>query len=114
MTKPTLPELDLVRVAKYCDARVPVHAHDKIRIEYKIRGKSVTIFDCRPPWHESAGPEWSRLPVAQLRFNPTTNEWTLFCADRNSRWHLYDFVEPGSVAELLAEIEADPTGIFWG
>lgn len=29
-------------------------------------------------------------------------------------WHLYDLIEPGSVAELLAEIERDPTAIFWG
>ena len=114
MTNLALSELDLARVAKYCDARVPAHARDEIRIEYKVRGKSVTIFDCRPPWHESVGPEWSRLPVAQRRFDPATNEWTLFCADRNSRWHLYDFIEPGSISELLDEIEADPTGIFWG
>lgn len=114
MTTLAISELDLARVAKYCDARVPAHARDEVRIEYKVRGKSVTIFDCRPPWHGSVGPEWSRLPVAQLRFDPVTNEWTLFCADRNSRWHLRDFIEPGSISELLAEIEADPTGIFWG
>jgi hypothetical protein len=29
-------------------------------------------------------------------------------------WHLYDFIEPGSITELLAEIDADPTVIFWG
>ena len=89
MTKPAISELDLARVAKYCDAKVPVHARDELRIEYTVRGKSVTIFDCRPPWHESVGPEWSRLPVAQLRFDPERGEWTLFCSDRNSRWHLY-------------------------
>jgi hypothetical protein len=33
--------------------------------------------------------------------------------DRDRRWHPYDFIERGSIAELLAEIEADPTGIFW-
>lgn len=37
-----------------------------------------------------------------------------YCADRNSRWHQYDLIEPGTVAELLTEIEQDPTGIFWG
>lgn len=113
-TKPTLSELDLARIANYCDTKVPVHARNKVRVEHTVRGKSVTLFECRPPWHEGLPPEWSRLPIAQLRFDPTTNEWTLFCADRNSRWHLYDFIEPGTVTELLAEIEADPTGIFWG
>ena len=114
MTKPTISELELARVAKYCDAKIPVHARDEIRMEYKVRGKSVTIIECRPPWHESVGPEWSRHSVAQLRFDVSTGDWTLYCADRNSRWHLYDFIESGTITELLAEIDADPTGIFWG
>jgi hypothetical protein len=36
-------------------------------------------------------------------------------ADRNSRWFLYDDVAPSrDVGPLLAEIDEDPTGIFWG
>ena len=54
------------------------------------------------------------MPVAQLRYDPDAGRWTLYCADRNSRWHHYDPIEPGTVTELLAEIEQDPTGIFWG
>ncbi|MGZ4307109.1 MAG: DUF3024 domain-containing protein, partial [Solirubrobacteraceae bacterium] len=31
------------------------------------------------------------------------------------RWHFYDEVEPTPrLDELLSEIAADPTGIFWG
>jgi hypothetical protein len=33
---------------------------------------------------------------------------------RADRWHLYDGIEPGTVTELLAEIDRDPTNIFWG
>jgi hypothetical protein len=113
-TRPTISELDLARVAKYCDAKIPGHVRDEIRVEYKARGKSVTIFECRPPWHESLGSEWSRMPIAQLRLDPSGGNWTLFWSDRNDRWHLYDFIEPGTVADLLAEIDADPTCIFWG
>jgi hypothetical protein len=41
--------------------------------------------------------------------------WTLYFRDRNLRFHRYDLAAPsGSVAELLAEVDADPTGIFWG
>jgi hypothetical protein len=113
-TRPALSELDLTRVAKYCDTKVPAHVRDKIRIEHKVRGKSVTIFECRPPWHESLGDEWSRAPIAQLRFDPIEGNWTLFWSDRNDRWHLYDFIEPGTLGDLLAEIDDDPTCIFWG
>ena len=40
---------------------------------------------------------------------------TLYAADRNSRWFEYwDFDPSRDFADLLAEVEADPTGIFWG
>ena len=41
--------------------------------------------------------------------------WTLYCTDRNSRWHLYWEYKPAkNLDELLEEIDEDPTGIFWG
>ncbi len=58
---------------------------------------------------------WTDLPIAQLRFEPATAMWTLRCRDRNERWTPYRRLPAsGSVAALLAEIDADPTGIFWG
>lgn len=51
---------------------------------------------------------------AQLRYNTDTHHWTLYSADRNGRWHRYDFIEPGTIDELLNEIDDDPTCIFWG
>jgi hypothetical protein len=108
-----VPELDLARIRAYCEQRVPGSVREQVRIEASVRGKSVTIFDCRPPWHPGLA-EWSRVPVAQLRYAPDAEQWTLYWADRDSRWHLYDLIEPGSVAALLAEIDEDPTCIFWG
>ncbi len=41
--------------------------------------------------------------------------WVLYWRDRNLRWHEYDLLEPGpTFEEALAEVERDPTGIFWG
>ena len=37
-------------------------------MEFEISGNSVTIVDRRPPCREDFGPEWSRLTVAQLRY----------------------------------------------
>jgi len=35
--------------------------------------------------------------------------------DRNLELHLYDLVDPTpNIEALLAEIDADPTAIFWG
>ena len=84
-----------------------------MRVDVGVRGKSVTIFESRPPWN-GQGTEWSRNPICQLRFDPATARWILFWADRNSHWHLYELINLGTVEELLDEIDKDPTCIFWG
>jgi hypothetical protein len=39
----------------------------------------------------------------------------LYCADSNGRWWLYDDAAPAhDVEPLLAAIDEDATGIFWG
>jgi hypothetical protein len=110
---PAVPELDLVRIRRFCDSRVPAPLRHEARVEADVRGKSVTIFDCRPPWHPNLT-DWSRVRVAQLRYSPTSNLWSLYWADRNGRWHRYDDLDPGTVDDILDEINLDPTGIFWG
>ncbi len=54
------------------------------------------------------------MPVAQLRYVPASQLWTLHWADRNGRWHPYDDRIAGTAIELLDEIRNDPTCIFWG
>ena len=110
---PAPPETDVARIRKYCRARVPASFRDQIRVEAAVRGSSVSIYECRPPWHPDLT-EWSKVRVAQLRYSADTCHWSLSWADRNGRWHRYDDLEPGPVDKLLCEIEADPTCIFWG
>ncbi len=114
-SRAVLPELDLIRIRRYVDARVPSHVSDQIRVEVEVRGTTVTIVERRPPWRAGLGPEWSRLPIAQLRFDPATANWTLYWRNRNLRWHRYDRIAPAPYVDaLLAEIDEDPTAIFWG
>ena len=108
-----VPQLDLARIRQYCGGRVPAHLRDEVRVEADVRGKSVTIFECRPPSQPTLT-DWFRVPVAQLRYNSDGHLWTLYWADRNSRWHRYDDIEPGTSDELLNEIDEDPMCVFWG
>jgi len=109
-----VPDLDLARIRAYCDTRVPIRLREEARIEATVRGNSVTIFDCRPPWQPNLT-QWSKAPVAQLRYKPATAAWTLYWADRNGRWHVYDDLPPDRpVQTLIDEIDDDPTAIFWG
>ena len=76
---------------------------------------SVTILECRPPWREDFGPEWTRFPIARLRYAQARKEWAIYWRDRNLKFHLYDLADPiSNIEALLDEIDRDPTGIFWG
>ena len=102
------------KVDEYCKKKVPPHALHQVNLSYKIRGNSITIFENRAPWRIDIK-EWTSMPIAQIRFDEKTGEWTLFCADRNDRWHeYYDIVPTKDIDKILAEIDEDPTGIFWG
>jgi len=100
-------------LARYCRAKVPAHVAAKLRLGYSVRGNSITLFEERPGMFDQA--EWVRIVVAQFRYQPSSGTWILHCADRNSRWHLYDDLGPNpNFRVLLDEVDADPTGIFWG
>jgi hypothetical protein len=94
--------------------RVPPKFADQIRLSYKFRGNSVTVYEHRAPWSKRY-PEWSISAVAQLRYNTGNGTWMLYWQDRNSRWHEDEGLAPVKNLDLiLAELDRDPTGIYWG
>lgn len=102
------------KIADYCKNKIPEHIQNEIKISFKFRGNSVTIFENRPPWSKE-NKEWTSLSVAKMRYDEKTGKWTLYCADRNSRWFEYWDIEPTKdINKLLIGIDEDPTGIFWG
>lgn len=112
---PMLPELDVQRVRRWCAARVPERLHDELRVVVDVAPRHLTIVEARPPWREDFGPEWTRFPIARLRYTKATGLWEIYGRDQHMKFHRYDLAEPSPrVADLLAEIERDPTAIFWG
>lgn len=85
------------------------------RTAERVQPRASTILECRPPWRKGVGPEWTRSPIARLRYTEVRREWEIYLWDRNLELHLYDLVDPTpNIEALLAEIDADPTAIFWG
>jgi hypothetical protein len=112
-----LPEADVARVRDWVTERnQQIGEHiDEMRVEMDVDPRALTILECRPPWHEDLGTDWTRQPIARLRHAESTGLWTLDWPDRHSRFHRYEDLDPSSTIDpLLAEIGADPTGIFWG
>jgi len=112
-----LPELTKKQIEKklgvYCKAKAPTQCKDEFRLGFTFRGNSVTLFEERPAFMKPD--TWVQIVVAQFRFSPLSKAWTLYCADRNSKWHLYSEIDPALNFEvLLEEVDDDPTGIFWG
>lgn len=100
------------RIGEFCESRVPLAVRDKVWLEYKKRGSAYTLIECRPDFRDPS--EFSRLPIAKFRYDESENSWELRYADRNERWHIY-FEDVGdTLEELLAEVDEDPTHIFWG
>jgi hypothetical protein len=77
------PQLDVVRVQRWCANQVPEHMRSEIRVECDITPRHLTICECRPPWREDFGPDWTRFPIARLHYTKTTGLWTLYWRDHN-------------------------------
>ncbi len=85
-----------------------------MRVEFLVSRNAVTIVESRPPWEGDADDEWVQQEVARLRFERSRG-WTLYWPDRNSDFHIYDRLPSTmQIKELLDEVDADPTCIFWG
>lgn len=100
-------------LATYCDTRIPEHVRDKLRLGFRIHGNEVVLFEERPE-HDSPH-TWSELAVAKFKYVATQHIWRLYCQYHDLRWHQYQRRPTARAFKaLLSEVDADPTGIFWG
>lgn len=110
-----LPSQDIQTVREWAEARIRPDLRDQIRIEVDEGPHSLTLYECRPPWREDFGPEWSRVGFARLTFTRVGDDWFLECTDGRGGFRPYAYADPTSnVSELLAAIDDDAVGIFWG
>lgn len=108
-----LPELDVEKVKRWCENRVPDRVRDQVRLEVTTRGKTVSIFERRPHW-QGKPVEWSKTRIAQIRYDGGGG-WTLYFGDRCGKWTMYfelDSHQP--IDAIINELEEDPTCLFWG
>ena len=111
-----IPELERARVEraldKFCE-RVPEAIRSKLTYEYRFQGNAVVLWERRPHFEDHA--RRTELSVAKFVYSPTVGGWSLKWSDRHGRWHAYEgFEHVPHFRDLLREVEADPTGIFFG
>jgi len=108
-----LPELDVARVQRWCAAQVPEHLRGEIRVECDLATRHLTICECRPPWRDDLGPEWTRFPIARLHYTKTTGLWTLYWRDRNLKFHRYQPLSEQDEGDA-DESQRPPLALFSG
>ena len=89
-----LPQLDVARVQRWCANQVPEHMRGEIRLECDVAPRHLTICECRPPWREDFGPDWTRFAIARLHYTRSTGLWTLYWRDHNLKYHRYNHSTP--------------------
>ena len=100
------------KLTPYCKKKVPPQLRDQVRVDFKIRGNNVTLFQERLSGLSQA---WVDIRVAQFRFDHDGGKWALYWPDRNQRWSKYSGLEPSlNLDDLITEVEKDPIGVFWG
>jgi hypothetical protein len=110
-----LPSSDVAEIQDLDERRVPPEAHEHVRIELEHERQAVNIVERRPPWREDYGPEWSRLPIARLRYVAPKRLWTLYYHRHTGRWEHYPLLGPSlHVTDLISEIAEDPICVFSG
>jgi hypothetical protein len=112
-----IPELTRRRAEKLLqeliDRRVPARFRDEIRMSVEVRENNVTLSEDRPVWRMPG--EWSHRKIAQFRYDPQSERWTLYWSNRHGRPLLYEDKRPATdIATLIREVDADPIGAFFG
>ena len=96
----------------YCDARTFSTVRQG-RLAFRTRGTAMTLYECYGPWNPKF-PKNSRTALAQFRYDPDLEVWTLYWADEHEKWHLYDRLDPTpDLLRLIREVDSDPAGVYF-
>ena len=112
-----LPDIQRARVdgllGQMCQPHPDPQVAAQVRRGYHVEGTAVVVYESRPSFLK---PEiWQEHPVAKFQFNKSRGTWRLFCMFRDLKWRAYEPLrESLALADLVREVQTDPTGIFWG
>jgi hypothetical protein len=107
-----VPEDALAGVERFCEERTPPDLHEQMRLALlRARQRDHRRATCAV----EPGAARRMDDVAQLRHDPATRHGRSTGAAATTAGIPTNHVKPPSdIRRLLAEIDADPTGIFWG
>lgn len=106
-------KIDQVVSAFVLKRRPPAHIRSEVDLAYRLTNQSVEIFEIRPVWQGNG--ETHELPIAKATYVKTQRVWKLYWQRQDLKWHGYEpLPQARSLEEIIAEVDADPYGCFWG
>lgn len=108
-------DLSVAKVRRYCEGKIPPGLRDQVRWEVATRGRSITIYERRPPWPGAPDPDgpWTKREIAQFRRDAGSTRWTLYWANRNGRWlPVPDVASTPDIDDLVGVVDENRAGAF--
>ena len=102
-------------VGRMCERRSPAHLKDRKRLTYKVIGTShsIEVYEERPGWKKTT--RWRRMEIAKFRYVRATERWKLYWVRQDLKWQAYEpLPESATIEQLVAEVDRDPCGAFFG
>ncbi|MFV0679035.1 DUF3024 domain-containing protein [Ottowia sp.] len=93
--------------------RPPPAVREQVDLVFRVVGQSVELYELRADWR--GGDAMHEQPVAKATYVKAQGSWKLFWMRSDQKWHRYD-PKPmlKELEQVVAEIDADPHGCFWG
>jgi len=113
----TLDEVLQSRARRLLDPWVAKNEHPRLvgrlRYGYRFDGPAVVFFESSPGLEDRSA--WIEHDIAKFRYTKRTGLWSLYCQFRDLKWRAYEPLPlSDDLAELVEEMERDPTAIFFG
>ena len=110
-------EIELARIEKavggLCGRRTIPGLKSELAFEYRVKGHDVTVFERRPHWDGTPG--FTESGVAKFKFSRSAGSWRLLWQRADLKWHTYEpLASSDNLSELVAEVDEDPHGCFFG
>ena len=98
----------------FCERKIPAPVRHQVRLELEFNENEVTLVETRPHFRDPA--QWTHLPVARFRFNGASSTWSLQCPNFRAQggWRPYPVQPSRDLDKLIAILDQDTNGIFWG
>ena len=99
-------------LGRYCERLCPPAFERQVRLDFSIDGDAVILHEIKPVFGIAS--LFRRVDVARFRYRSRDGAWRLdYRPLLAARWQVYPCSPTRAFIALLAEVDADPKGVFW-